>query len=114
MTEQERECLLQTTLSAEIGANDHSTIWSYVSAVTRGVVKWLNDGNRLTVDQIVSGVKVYWDKLAREYDIPLVPDAFEAQLEETIWDEVIEPQLVRLVQYYLDRDTEESLFDGKD
>lgn len=101
MSQNDRECLLQQQLSSEVAANSHTTAWSYVSAITRAVVKWLNDGNRLTVDQVVSTVKIYWDKLAREYDIPLVPDAFEVQLEETIWKEAIEPQLIRLVQYHL-------------
>ena len=69
----------------ELAGNSHSNPTSKISAITRGVLSFLNLGNRLDEETILKTVKGVWDEYVVKYDWPYVDGAIEEWLEDQAW-----------------------------
>lgn len=94
---------LEKLLKDQINANPHSNVTSKISAFVRGVISFLNLGERLDADSIVSVAKQVWDNYVVTYDWQFIPDWLEERLEDQAW-KTLEVLIRDLVEKYLEQD----------
>lgn len=94
---------LEKFVEQELAANSHSQATSKVSAVIRGVMLFLNGGNRLELSLILSSVKSVWDRTVVAYDWPYVDGEVEKWLEDMAW-KLAEQGITQLVKRFAELD----------
>jgi len=96
---------LEKFLKNEVAANSHSNAMSKISAFTRGVMAFLNLGERLDKAAILAVAEKVWKETVVEYDWPYVDGKIEEWLEDQAWG-FAKAAISNLVDKFADLDSE--------